>query len=278
MGNHIVLGIVTQYDINTVENSQVYYEVILFDPSQNRALLAAIVEYAEIAEKDDRAFLVLSLTTNLGLVILIYDSPVKRLNVFSMFYGIPSTHNLLNSTIASWSDAYAAVGSFTSLAPAREMIGAVSYEFDNTTLQESYSSFKNLSTQVQTEFNGSMSFVIQTITRSAVQKSALKGGNHLGLKEVTQAWIASVIQYNSSAADNLARQTSQIFEDQIDAIAQKRGKNLFYRFMNDAGYNQNVLGSYGAENVARLKDVSHVYDSHQVFQELQNSGFLLSKA
>lgn len=67
------------------------------------------------------------------------------------------------------------------------MIGAVSYEFDNSTLQESYSSFQKLATQAQTGFNGSMAFVIQTFTKSAVQKSALKGGNHLGLKEVTQA-------------------------------------------------------------------------------------------
>lgn len=117
-GSHC-LGVVTQYDINTVDNSQVYYEVILYDPSQNRALLAAVVEYAKAAEKDDKASLVLSMTNDLGLVILLYNSPVKRPNVFSVFYAIPSTQNLLNSTIASWSDAYAAVASLTSIAPAR---------------------------------------------------------------------------------------------------------------------------------------------------------------
>ena len=48
--------------------------------------------------------------------------------------------------------------------------------------------------------------------------------------------------------------------------------------MNDAGSFQDVIASYGAESVERLTAVSRSYDSHQVFQEIQNNGFLLSKA
>ena len=67
------------------------------------------------------------------------------------------------------------------------MIGAVSFEFDNPTLQESYSTFQNLSAQAEAELNGTIAFTVQTITRSAVQKASMKGGNLLGLTEVTQA-------------------------------------------------------------------------------------------
>ena len=94
--------------------------MILFAPSQNRALLAAVVEYAQAADKDDRAACTLSLTTDsASIVILLFNSPVQRPDVFSMFYRIPSSGALINSTIGSWSDAYAGVSSFISLTPAR---------------------------------------------------------------------------------------------------------------------------------------------------------------
>ena len=59
-------------------------------------------------------------------------------------------------------------------------MGALSFKFDNTTLQESYSSFQISSPQAQTNYNGSITLVIQPFPKSAVQMSALKGGNFLG--------------------------------------------------------------------------------------------------
>ena len=64
----------------------------------------------------------------------------------------------------------------------------------------------------------------------------------------------------------------------VKSYAQAKGKLLEYEFMNDASYSQNPLASYGAANLAKLKAVSKKYDPVQVFQTLQNSGFLLSKA
>lgn len=46
---------------------------------------------------------------------------------------------------------------------------------------------------------------------------------------------------------------------------------------NDASRDQNPLASYGAANVAKLKAVARKYDPSQVFQKLQNDGFLLWK-
>ena len=69
----------------------------------------------------------------------------------------------------------------------RRLIGAFTFEFDDATLKESYAAFQNLSAKAESDFNGTMGFVVQPFTRSAVQKSSLKGGNPLGLTEVTQA-------------------------------------------------------------------------------------------
>lgn len=53
--------------------------------------------------------------------------------------------------------------------------------------------FLNLSAQAEASFNGSLAFVIQPFTRSAVQKSSLKGGNPLGLTDVTQACESNIL-------------------------------------------------------------------------------------
>ena len=51
--------------------------------------------------------------------------------------------------------------------------------------------------------------------------------------------------------------------------------SLPYLFMNTAGKEQDVLSSYGAENVEFIKATAAKYDPRRVFQSLQNDGFLI---
>ena len=55
------------------------------------------------------------------------------------------------------------------------------------------------------------------------------------------------------------------------------GLLLDFVFLNDANFDQNPIASYGPKNVAKLQAVSKKYDPDQVFQILQNDGFLLRK-
>lgn len=113
------LGVVTRYDIDTVENSQVWYEVLMYDSLQSRTVLSAMVECARAVENDEKASMTVSLTRDLAEVILLYNSPIERPDIFSMFYHIPSAKSILNSTIGSWNDAYAAISVLTPINPAR---------------------------------------------------------------------------------------------------------------------------------------------------------------
>lgn len=86
------------------------------------------------------------------------------------------------------------------------------------------------------------------------------------------------IQWEESESDEAAVATLQNITLKIEALAQKQGLYLESKIMNDAAFYQNVLASYGSENLRRLKDVAAQYDPSQVFQSLQNDGFLLLKA
>lgn len=61
-------------------------------------------------------------------------------------------------------------------------------------------------------------------------------------------------------------------------LGEERGLYLPFLYMNDASRDQNPIAGYGASNVEKLKVVSKKYDPAQIFQTLQNDGFLLSKA
>jgi hypothetical protein len=72
----------------------------------------------------------------------------------------------------------------------------------------------------------------------------------------------------------LAIETTNKFEE----LGKARGSYLPFLFMNDASRDQNPLASYGRENLRRLREIAAKYDPTQLFQKVQNSGFLLSRA
>lgn len=47
------------------------------------------------------------------------------------------------------------------------------------------------------------------------------------------------------------------------------------RWMNNAAENVDVIGTYGEENVKKLKAVSQKYDSEETFQRLVPGGYKL---
>lgn len=67
-------------------------------------------------------------------------------------------------------------------------------------------------------------------------------------------------------------------EKLVSDAARKAGKWLRYIFMNDATYSQNVVRSYGKENLEEMRSVSRKFDRNQVFQKLQFGGYLVTKA
>ena len=91
----------------------------MYDSPKSRTLLSALVECARAVENDEKASMTVTLTRDLAQVILVYNSPIERPDIFSIFYRIPSAKSILNSTIGSWNDAYAAISVLTPISPAR---------------------------------------------------------------------------------------------------------------------------------------------------------------
>ena len=87
-----------------------------------------------------------------------------------------------------------------------------------------------------------------------------------------------IAQWTEDKDDAVARsQIAQLIKS-IESTAKSRGKLLPFQFQNDAWKTQSPLRSYGSESLSYLQKTSKKYDPDQVFQKLQNGGFLISRA
>jgi hypothetical protein len=66
--------------------------------------------------------------------------------------------------------------------------------------------------------------------------------------------------------------------ERTKGLARDRDLLLDFILPTFAGKKQNVMRSYGEDNVRKMKEVAAKYDPDGVFQKLQNDGFLLRKA
>ena len=60
---------------------------------------------------------------------------------------------------------------------------------------------------------------------------------------------------------------------EVEAAAKKSGNYLRYLFMNDASWDQDVIGHYGTNNVRKLRRIQREYDPDLVFQRLVPGGY-----
>lgn len=163
-------------------------------------------------------------------------------------------------------------------------------------MQDHYDRFADAAADASSRLNASMYFAPQILSKAAVAKTAAGAGSPLLLSNDTHCRTCGprkelschivytlpltftivleiMITWTDEAYD---QEAAQILEDVgVDIIAsgESLGTALNFTYMNDAGFNQEVLKGYGS--LEELSKISHAYDPYQVFQELQYAGFLI---
>ena len=142
-----------------------------------------------------------------------------------------------------------------------------------------------------------MTFTLQPIPVNLVDQGIQKGGNPLGLprikhqcklaiyfpalamglqKLISEGWT-TLVDWQNAKDDVTVRAAPIDTSEKWKELGEKRSSYVPFLFMNDASRDQDPLASYGSINVEKLRAVSRKYDPSQLFQTLQNGGFLLSK-
>jgi len=84
--------------------------------------------------------------------------------------------------------------------------------------------------------------------------------------------------WNNQKDEEVVREACREVIETVESVAKKNGTYLPFVYSNYASRDQNPLASYGAENLAKLKEIALRYDPEGMFQTLQNGGWLLSRA
>ncbi|KAL6238694.1 hypothetical protein BDW75DRAFT_246771 [Aspergillus navahoensis] len=123
------------------------------------------------------------------------------------------------------------------------------------------------------------SLTLQPYPVSLLKKSALQGGNSLGLSPENGPLVSVLLlsYWKSKDDDPAVLRVMQGALENIRNEGKKRKQSVPFEYMNYAwGFGvQDPISSYGAENKRRLQEVSKQYDPQGVFQKLVPGGFKL---
>ncbi|KKA18214.1 FAD-binding oxidoreductase [Rasamsonia emersonii CBS 393.64] len=272
-------AIVIAFTLSTYPIHNVWGGVKQYSLDQLPALMAAMTEYQSVPNKDPYANLMLqAFTTNasVGAVLnMVYLKPEASPPAFEPFYSISTTADTTKlqtlTEMLSWQmvppiprwDWFAT--SFTPNASLYQEIATI------VTSAPELATLKALT-------SGTMALGLQPISSSLVLAGNDRGdGNALDLQSVNQTWFVLDTGWQFASDDATAYNATRAIKDRIERASRAAGDYVPYIFMNDASWDQDVLGHYGAENVRRLREVQRVYDPDLVFQELVSGGFKLNR-
>ena len=97
------------------------------------------------------------------------------------------------------------------------------------------------------------------------------------LYEKSAGWT-TLVDWQGADNDDAVRAVPIATTAKWKELSTQRGLDLPFLYMGDSSRDQDPIAGYGASNVAKLKATSKKYDPAQVFQTLQNDGFLVLKA
>lgn len=122
--------------------------------------------------------------------------------------------------------------------------------------------------------------LFQPLPKIFAEYSVRAGGNVFGLERYPHDGIILLATIAVPTADktDLAYAKVKTWVQEVKEFAQTIDDGLAdWIYLNYADKSQDVLASYGADNVRFMKDVAHKYDPQQVFQKLCPGGFKLSE-
>ncbi|RDA95625.1 hypothetical protein CP533_1159 [Ophiocordyceps camponoti-saundersi (nom. inval.)] len=258
-------AIVTSFKLYTYPIGRVWGGIRLYGLDQLPALYTAMAEYQSQAVQDSHASVMLqAFPTNhtLGAVLtVVYLKAEAWPSVLAPFSRIPFTTDATK------------IRSYLDLLANTNIPTLPRYDWRASTVKPDgrlYASIHNMTSSSSSTLeplsrltSGTLAVGLQPMSRSGVLAGRRRGGNALGLSPEAQTWLVLAGAWYFPSDDGPAHEAIRELGGRVGTEAAGLGLGLSYLFMNDASFDQPVIASYGAENVARLRDVQRVYDPDQ---------------
>ncbi|KAL6711454.1 hypothetical protein ACN47E_004388 [Coniothyrium glycines] len=272
-------GVVTRLTLRTSQVRNVWYTLYLLEPSNYIKYMHAIDQIHVGMEKDPKANIEILASAQGFQVALWYAEHATTPSIFApLLEFLPGAQVVAPPTNGTIFEIMQAMSS--TKPPMVRMIDSIVHKPDvnlyialfEELLRQTPAAGKNTDLVLAIKPMGSRFPRVGTERAGGV-------ANSLNMQSVPQVWTSVLAQYEDEKDHDIMFTKLKSMDAWLRTYARHHGDLLLPNlFGNDAGSHQNVISSYGPENVARLKKTSWKYDSMQVFQKLQTNGFLVSRA
>ncbi|KAE9577627.1 hypothetical protein CGMCC3_g6104 [Colletotrichum fructicola] len=196
----------------------------------------------------------------------------------SKFLAIPGQVKSKTTTIATKMDTFA-------LPKAREHTWfTTTFKNDPRISQKAADVFESLVKMMKdqvTDHDFVFQMVLQPLPVSFGKHSAVRGGNMFGLEHIKDDCVLLVWTVEVATPElrtTVAFPALKGAIDEIEAYAKSVNGDVKFRYLNYCDASQDPLGSYGEENVRKMREAAEKYDPAGVFQRRVPGGFKISKA
>ncbi|KAG8159634.1 hypothetical protein KVR01_010271 [Diaporthe batatas] len=270
-------GIVTNFELYTVPLNKIWYEVLVVSNEDAHAVLDAFVTWQNTsASSDTKGTVGLVMALQYITLGFVYSEPSeKRPATFSAFDAIKPLSVAVPPTNGTVSSLGAILGAMN--APGRHDYRAASTRIDAQLYKDVYDFWLVKAREVNKATGANQTFAVQPAPIGLAEAGNARGGNAMGIPTQDHMWWTTLVDWENAADDETVRSASISTTEKWRELGEERGLHLDFLYTNDASRDQSPIATYGAANVAKLKAIALKYDPDQVFQNLQNDGFLLRK-
>jgi hypothetical protein len=226
---------------------------------------------------------------NSHLIAATAYSPLGPVNVVNVYYAKPTSNppslapftaiqpQLANTLRKDSLLGFANEQSSFSTNGARQLFFTTTIRLDKQLMLDMQCVYNETIESIKSVPGITLSMVFQPLTKHLLQQSATHGPNSLGLSPNDGPFVITLLNsvHTNAADDTMVINAVTELLQNIDDLAQRRGLGERYRFMNYAYRTEDVIESYGSENVKFLKTVSDEYDPSGFFQARISGGFKL---
>jgi hypothetical protein len=272
-------GIVTRFDLPAFHQGKMWGGALYYPSTAYAGIVEDFYNFASTPEPD----------LNAHLIAATAHSPLGSINVVNMYYAKPTSNpsslrsftaiqpQIANTLREDSLLGFANEQSAFSTDGARQLFFTTSIKLDKQLMLDMEGLYNKTVESIKTVSGLTLSMVFQPLTKHLLRQSATHGPNSLGLSPDDGPLVITLLNsVHTNAEDdaNVINAVTGLLHD-IDELARQRSLGKQYRFMNYAYKTEDVIESYGPENVKLLQRVSEKYDPSAFFQTRVPGGFKL---
>ncbi|KAH8662486.1 hypothetical protein BX600DRAFT_513317 [Xylariales sp. PMI_506] len=263
-------GIVTRFDMKTFPACDVYDGIISFPPSSTEAIVNAYIDFTTRLHEAKDAHI-------LAMWISLPQMAVDMLNGVS-----PDPSKPPDLTMVTMIDMILTQldGVEGSKSLQKDIWFTLTYRLDKRILNKTTEVYEQLVNEISARSPGCVvEMVLQPLPTTFGQHSLASGGNMLGLERFTDdaVLLIAVVEGSTPGFYEMAFPILKAAVEEIESYAKSVDGDIEFRYLNYCNGTQDPLGSYGVENIKKMKAAAAKYDPLGVFQTRVPGGFKISK-